>query len=45
MKILSAIFCMAILAGCSSVTMKEPFPESKLTKEEQGQLTGTWPTT
>ena len=42
MKILPAIFCMAILAGCSSVTMKEPFPESELTKEEQGQLTGTW---
>jgi len=42
MKILPAIFCMAILVGCSSVTMKEPFPESKLTKKEQGQLTGTW---
>lgn len=42
MKILSTIFCMVILAGCSSVTIKEPFPESKLTEEEQKQLTGTW---
>ncbi len=42
MKILSAIFCMVILAGCSSVTLKEPFPESQLTPEEQKQLTGTW---
>jgi len=42
MRILPAIFCMAILVGCSSVTMKEPFPESQLTKEEQAQLTGTW---
>ncbi|MEN8254197.1 MAG: hypothetical protein ABFR33_01895 [Verrucomicrobiota bacterium] len=42
MKILPAIFCLAILAGCSSVTMKEPFPESPLTEKEQQQLTGTW---
>ncbi|RKX38360.1 MAG: hypothetical protein DRP64_15815 [Verrucomicrobia bacterium] len=42
MKILSAVFCMAILVGCSSVTMKEPFPGSQLTEKEQNQLTGTW---
>ena len=42
MRILAAIFCLAILAGCSSVTMKEPFPESPLTEKEQKQLTGTW---
>jgi len=42
MKILPAIFCLVILAGCSSVTMKDPFPESKLTPEEQKQLTGIW---
>ncbi len=42
MKILPAIFCLAILAGCSSVTMKEPFPESPLTEKEQKHLTGTW---
>lgn len=42
MKILPAIFCMVIMAGCSSVIMKEPFPESKLTIEEQKKLTGIW---
>ena len=42
MKILPAIFCMLIMAGCSSVTMEEPFPESKLTPEEQKALTGIW---
>lgn len=42
MKILPAIFCMVIMAGCSSVTMRAPFPESQLTPEEQKKLTGTW---
>lgn len=42
MKIFPAILCVAILAGCSSVTIKEPFPESPLTPKEQQELTGTW---
>lgn len=42
MKILYAVLCAIILAGCSSVTMKEPFPETPLTAQEQQQLTGTW---
>ncbi len=42
MKLLPVIFCMVILAGCSSVTMNEPFPESQLTPEEQKELTGIW---
>jgi len=42
MKTIPVIFCMAILVGCSSVTMKAPFPESVLTEEEQDHLTGTW---
>lgn len=44
MKSIFFIFCMIVLAGCSSVTMKEPFPESQLTQEEQAQLTGSWET-
>ncbi len=34
--------CVLCMAGCSSVTMKEPFPESQLTEEEQEQLEGIW---
>lgn len=42
MKFISALFCMALMAGCSSVTLKEPFPDSELTSEEQESLTGIW---
>lgn len=42
MKILYAVLCTIILAGCSSVTIQEPFPESPLTAQERQQLTGTW---
>ena len=33
---------MLFMAGCSGVVMKEPFHESLLTEEEQGQLEGIW---
>lgn len=42
MRILVAGLCVLFMAGCSSVTMKEPFAETKLTEEEQGQLEGMW---
>ena len=42
MKLFMAGLCVLFMAGCSSVTMKEPFPESQLTEEEQGLLEGVW---
>ena len=42
MKSLVAILCVLFMAGCSSVTMKDPFPETQLTEEEQGLLEGDW---
>ena len=31
-----------LMAGCSSVTMKEPFPDSALSMEKRNKLSGTW---
>jgi hypothetical protein len=42
MKSVLAVLCLVILAGCSSVVMNEPFPDSQLTPEEQKQLSGAW---
>ena len=42
MRLFVAGLCVLFMAGCSSVTMKEPFPESALSEKEQSQLTGTW---
>ena len=42
MKSFAVGLCVLFMAGCSGVTMKEPFPESQLTEEEQSQLEGDW---
>ncbi|MDF7801843.1 hypothetical protein P4C99_20360 [Pontiellaceae bacterium B1224] len=42
MKSAITILCVLLLAGCSSVQMKEPFPVSDLSEEERNQLEGTW---
>jgi len=42
MKLPVALLCVCFVAGCSSVLMKEPFPESKLADEEHSQLEGVW---
>ena len=45
MKTRLKIACMGlliILAGCSSVQMKEPFPVSQLSEQERDQLEGIW---
>lgn len=42
MKTLLSILCGLFLAGCTAVTMKEPFPETLLTEEERSGLEGVW---
>ncbi|VGO22526.1 hypothetical protein [Pontiella sulfatireligans] len=42
MKTWLSVLCIALLAGCSSVEMKEPFPVSPLSDEVRAQLEGTW---
>ena len=42
MKSFAVGLCVLFMAGCSGVTLKEPFPKSQLTEQEQKQLTGTW---
>ncbi len=42
MKLFVAGLCGLLLAGCTAVVMKEPFPETKLTEEEQEQIEGVW---
>jgi hypothetical protein len=42
MKTALTLLFITLLAGCSSVTMKEPFPMSQLSEEERQQLEGTW---
>ena len=37
-----SIGCVVLLAGCTAVTMQEPFPETPLTEEEQEQFEGVW---
>jgi len=41
MKTLLGIACL-LLAGCSAVVMTQPFPNSRLSGEEQDKLTGSW---
>lgn len=36
------IFVLLLLAGCSSVVMNEPFPDSRLTDQDMEALQGTW---
>jgi len=42
MKLFSFAFAALLLAGCSSVVMQEPFPDSSLTGEEMNALQGVW---
>lgn len=42
MKTVFSILCIILLAGCSSVQMKEPFPVSQLSEQERDQLEGIW---
>lgn len=42
MKTILTILCSLILAGCSRVLIKEPFPETVLTEEERENLQGAW---
>ena len=42
MKAVFAILCATLLAGCSNVEMKEPFPVSPLSEDERAQLEGLW---
>ncbi len=42
MKTFVFVICMLVLAGCTSVLLKEPFPETKLTEKEQNMLTGVF---
>lgn len=42
MKTMLPFLCMILLAGCSSVEMKEPFPVSQLSEKEREQLEGAW---
>lgn len=42
MKTFMAAVCILVAAGCSSVLMKEPFPDSALTEQEQTGLAGRW---
>ncbi len=37
-----SIGCVVLLAGCTAVVMKEPFPETKLTEKEQEEIEGVW---
>jgi hypothetical protein len=39
---LAGMGLLIVLAGCSSVEMKEPFPVSQLSEEERDQLEGMW---
>ncbi len=42
MKTIALVMTALMLAGCSSVMMQTPFPDSELTKEEMNALRGTW---
>ena len=42
MKTMIAVLCSLILMGCSSVLIKEPFPETVLTEKERENLQGAW---
>lgn len=42
MKTFWTVILGALLAGCSAVTMREPFPETKLPEEVRQNLNGTW---
>ena len=42
MKIFLSMLCGVWLVGCTAVTMKEPFPETKLSEEEREALIGAW---
>lgn len=42
MKVALIAFTLVVLTACSSVVMKESFPDSKLTNEEMDALKGTW---
>lgn len=42
MKAVLCSIAVMVLAGCSSVVMQEPFPDSTLTREEMEALRGTW---
>jgi hypothetical protein len=42
MKTALTLLFIALLTGCSSVKMKEPFPMSQLSEKECQQLEGTW---
>lgn len=42
MKSFMAAVCVLMVAGCSSVLMKEPFPDSTLTEQQKTELTGRW---
>lgn len=37
-----AVLCIVMMAGCSNVFMNQPFPDSKLSPEEQAQISGAW---
>lgn len=42
MKTIMLASVLILLAGCSSVLIKEPFPDSELTTKECSAFTGTW---
>ncbi len=42
MKSMICALLALVLSGCSSVMMKGPFPDSKLTHEDMESLRGTW---
>ncbi|WP_405419541.1 hypothetical protein [Marinobacter flavimaris] len=42
MRLIVAMFCFVVMAGCSSVVIKEPFPDTRLSAEEQARIAGTW---
>ncbi|MCF7816620.1 MAG: hypothetical protein K9M54_01960 [Kiritimatiellales bacterium] len=42
MKSFMAAVCVLVVAGCSNVLMKEPFPDSTLTEQQKTELTGRW---
>lgn len=42
MNYIAAALCLFTLTGCSVVVMREPFPETRLSADEQEQLEGTW---
>lgn len=33
---------LVLLVGCSSILLKEPFPDSEMTEQERNELRGTW---